>query len=993
MLQGLLSSLLRRGHRRSRDAGLARLEEAEALMALGDFRTAADIYKAHLEKVPDDVGAINNLGACLGNIGDNDQAMALFDRAYALDDTYLPTLANYAGALIDRKRSAEAMPLLYQAWCCEPGLARIGLNYSSVCLNNGDSIKAAYFQLQHWLANYDCLRSANGLMFKSAYADIAEETLAAEHLLWGETLRPLSIKSDDSSALAFLSTRWRQDRRMRVGYWSPDLRNHSVRYFFRPLLEGHRRDRVETFLFHDFHAEDRQTELMKEAADHFYDVYEMNDADLYKFIIDQKLDVLVELAGHTSANRLPLLQNRLAKVQLTGIGYPPTTGLSTIDGKFMDPYVVGDEPEKFYTERPVILPRSFWCFDPKDSALIEPVPPARKAGYVTFACVGNLGKINARMLGAWRQLLERVPTARLMIRSVSFEDAEAIVAVKSALQDAALPMERVDVRMPEGGAAFFASYNEIDVVLDTFPFNGGTTTCFATYMGVPVVTLYGRSLLSRMGLSILSNLGMGDLAVDSEQAYVDTAVKLAGDLTYLEMFRRTARERFQRSSIGNGQLFARDVEQAYERLLELANRGELAYTHHIQALPESELIARAYKVWFGGQRDASLRIIDHCLRHYPNSGGARLFMAQQKAQHESLESAMGELQECLVQLPAGGDQTAAWILLCKWAIQLNRVDLIESSRRQLESLTLDDPLDRLQVALLLEPWEQAIDLSETTFVDKDGDIVQQSGEACFLIPCDDVDEFERKKVALLHTLSGQAAWHVEVRRCPQEFRDEAYRDFLNCADLPDIVVIMQRNAEILNPYFLQLVENALQTADVVACAGALTWDQFSWRDGQYARKFGGFFTGSSSASAAELHLFGEGFSSTSPLLQVLDGHLLAFKPHYMRQFVFDPEMNGPETLIEEDWVHQAALAGARLRAVRTLGVSIQGVITSEPMSLAPPRLHALKKYNFDPFSMLPMDRMSASVGVLDPLSAAKRLPHFLARGEERWRERPNRLPS
>jgi hypothetical protein len=324
------------------------------------------------------------------------------------------------------------------------------------------------------------------------------------------------------------------------------------------------------------------------------------------------------------------------------------------------------------------------------------------------------------------------------------------------------------------------------------------------------------------------------------------------------------------------------------------------------------------------------------LRHYPDSGGARLFRAQQKAQFESLEAAVDELRCCLDQFPMGRDQTAAWILLCKWALQLNRTDLVALSRRELSALTLDDPLDDLQVALLLEPWEQVIESPAVAFAAGGGERDQQAGSVCFLIPCDDVAEFEDKKSSLLLNLSG-GAWSVEVQRCSQNFRDHAYREVLNSTVLPDVMVIMQRNVDIMNPRFLQLVEEGLVAADVLACAGALHWDRFSWRDAPFTQKFGGFFMSSPSASEAELQMFGAGLATTSPLLQVLDGHLLAFRPAYMRQFSFDPEMNGPETLVEEDWVHQAALAGARLRAVRTLGVSMQEGAASNHKALAPAR--------------------------------------------------------
>ena len=283
----------------------ASLENCIAIKDRGDLHGAIDASQAHLKVEPYDVVALTILGACQADVGDMVAAKAAFELAYSLDDTYMPAIANYGRMLADARNSQEALPILRQAKICAPDSLASDAIYAAVLRNNGDAVSAQYLCLRAWLANFDGLRFANGYLFNSGYVAVDGANLAAEHLFWAETLVKIASPGDMADRTRIVSARedesiistYGTGRKIRIGYWSPDFRNHSVRYFFRPLLENHDRDKVEVFLYHDFPTEDAQTELMRNACDHFFQVCSLNDVALYTLVNSHNLDVFVELAG------------------------------------------------------------------------------------------------------------------------------------------------------------------------------------------------------------------------------------------------------------------------------------------------------------------------------------------------------------------------------------------------------------------------------------------------------------------------------------------------------------------------------------------------------------------------------------------------------------------------------------------------------------------------------------------------------------------------
>lgn len=938
----------------------ASLAKAYAHRAEGNLHKAITEFRAVLKDEPYNVEVLNNIGVCLADIGNTSEASHYFETAYSLDDSYVPAIVNHANLLIDSNLSGEALPFLRQAKVYSPNFGQTDQVFAGMRFKMGDLAVSRHFQLNAWLANFDSLRSANCHLFAGIYNDIDETLMAAEHRFWAETVRPFEIPENIAALAseASLLTAMRSDlslpKKIRIGYWSPDLYGHSVRYFFRPLLEGHDTERFEVFLYHDFLKVDEQTAAMRAACAHYHDVYALPDAEFFALVRSHQLDILVELAGHSSYNRLPMLQQRFATVQISGIGYPPTTGLSTIDAKVLDRYVHTPDSARYYAESPMVLPSSFWCFDPLENAPVAPNPPVDHNGYVTFACVGNLSKISDCMLRCWKEILERIPTARFLIRSVTFRDPATEVFLRQRLLAMHMPLERIDLRQPEEGGAFFESYNEIDIILDTFPFNGGTTTCFSTYMGVPVVSLTGASLVSRMGLSILSNLGVPDLAVNTTDEYIARAVVLANDVAFLQKFRLEARSKFKQSSLGNGKLFAKEFEEACENLLTQKQNGSFNYQPSIDLLPANEILRRAYAVLRHGQPDAAQRILVHCLRHYPDNGGAHLLVAQQWISERRFDEAADYLLTRLEKFDPI-EKIAAFISVARLYLLLGSTTRAQKVVESLVAMRPDDLFDRLQVQLYGACCKSLLTV--------DHESPNQQGNVRrihVMIPCDDHERFDEVCMQIRDACSCPSGWIVSYGRCDERRRIAAYKEAMSHMG-DGILVIVQKNIEIHNSAFLIEVALALEKCDVLGIAGATRWQRLDWRVDQFTNKAAGFIVASAEQPGmVEIQCLGTKPGRVTDGIAVLDGSVLAIRCDRVLDVAFDEELAATELLLEEDWTHSAFLSGCSLSVHRNLGVLAHQSTTFDVISRSAGRLRIAEKQGFDVFVMDKEDIMMVS---------------------------------
>lgn len=397
---------------------------------------------------------------------------------------------------------------------------------------------------------------ANLLFALSRHWPVEDEAMFAEHRAWGK------LHADPLPRLGHGGHSRDPDKVLEIAYLSADFRSHSVAWFTAQLIERHDRSRVRvTAYFNGRHA-DALTARIERAADRFVRTSAMSDEQLADAIRADGIDVLVDLSGHTRGNRLLALARHPAPVQITWVGYLFSTGMQAMDWRLTD--AVADPPgiaERFHTERLLRLPRTQWCYEPPEGTPAVSVLPALQNGAITFGAVSDYNKLNPHLMRVWARLLREVPGSRLIVLGIPA--ASASDWVYEAMEAEQIALDRVILRGRVPLERYFASYADIDIALDTFPCNGGTTTCEALWMGVPVVSQAGSHGARRAGASLLDAVGLGHLAATNEDDYVNRAATLAGDTAGLAALRAELRTRMQASPLMDGAGFARDMEAAY----------------------------------------------------------------------------------------------------------------------------------------------------------------------------------------------------------------------------------------------------------------------------------------------------------------------------------------------------------------------------------------------------------------------------------------------
>jgi predicted O-linked N-acetylglucosamine transferase (SPINDLY family) len=438
--------------------------------------------------------------------------------------TQAAILNNHANYLKDSGRIAEAVDLCRHAVALDPENAMI---HSSLC-----------YKL---LFDPRCDRAA----------------LFAEQQQWnrrhGQVPR-LALQPDRSA-----------DRRLRVGYVSPDFYGHAECFFVLPLLKAHDRNEVEVHCYSSVRRPDKATQLLRSCADVWHDVQQLSDEELAEKIREDRIDVLVDLTMHMAFNRLPTFARKPAPVQVTWLAYPGGTGVEAIDYRLTDSVI--DPPDnpsasaaRFYSEMSVNLPNGWICYHP-----LGDIPPARRRdpGPVTFGCLNNPCKLNSPTLALWTELLAKVDDARLLLLCPSQWQRGHIASTFAA---AGVDPMRIEFTAHRRRGDYLRLYDRIDICLDPLVYNGITTTCDALWMGVPVVTLAGPTAPGRAAASILSNLSLGELVAADKPAFLSLARDLAIDFPRRAMLRSSLRQRLERSPIMNAAIFARNVESAYRQM-------------------------------------------------------------------------------------------------------------------------------------------------------------------------------------------------------------------------------------------------------------------------------------------------------------------------------------------------------------------------------------------------------------------------------------------
>ena len=530
---------------------------ATALQDTGRFDQALAYYRNAVTLEPHYLEALSNLGCLLKDMGQPNEAIAFHRRALAVEPNAPASYNNIGIALQALGQLTEATDSYRKALALRP-------NYPDALNNLGNALKDQG-RIDEAIASYrqalafkpDMIDAYSNLVMLFHYVpEFSSADMLAEARRFGETV-------EGSAVVQHYSNDRDPGRRLRIGYVSGDLRIHPVSYFLARVLEAHNKADVEIFCYSNSAIADAMTRRLKEAADHWRNIATLSDADAAAMIRRDQIDILVDLSGHTSNNRLPLFALKAAPVQGAWLGYFGTTGLSVIDYILADRFVVPRGEERHFTETVLRLPDSYLCFDPPGIDVAVGPPPSLAEGTVTFGCFNNRAKISPATVALWARVLKRVPNSRLLLKTITLVDEGICRDLRAQFAGHGIEADCLTLEGPSPMAEYLAAYNRIDIALDPFPFTGGATTAHSLWMGVPLVTLRGDRWVGRQGESILAAIGVSELVAEDHERYIEIAASLAADPARLSGYRSTLRAKMEASPFCDGARFARNLEAEY----------------------------------------------------------------------------------------------------------------------------------------------------------------------------------------------------------------------------------------------------------------------------------------------------------------------------------------------------------------------------------------------------------------------------------------------
>jgi protein O-GlcNAc transferase len=519
---------------------------------------AASVLRAALLLDPGDADLLGNLAVALDRMGATAPALAAARHAVALRPGHAGSMTNLsiilasAGAYGPAERAAWRAVRLGPL---DPGTwGRLG----NALIDAGEPHAAAVAHAQALACDPGNRAAAGNRLYALTLSpDVSDEELTDAIRAWGS-----SMPSTGSTPRA----EGEPGKRLRVGYVSADFGRHPVGWFLAGVLENHDPARVEAWCYSDRLREDDLTERLRGHASAWRRTAALDDGGLARLVREDGIDLLVDLSGHTAGSRLGAFALRPAPVQASWGGLIGTTGLPAMDWLIADPQEVPPELEPLYTERVLRLPHGYVCYRPPDYAPpVAPLPSAGR-GSVTFGCFNRLAKLNDRVMALWARVLDAVPGSRLLLRTKELTCPELRSRIAARFAASGIGPGRLELQPGAAHRDLLASYSEVDVALDTFPYTGGLTTLEALWMGVPVVTLPGRRFVARHSLTHLTVLGHPEWAARDEDGYVRIAAGLAADTAALADLRRRLRSEMAASPLTDGATFTRNLEAAYRAM-------------------------------------------------------------------------------------------------------------------------------------------------------------------------------------------------------------------------------------------------------------------------------------------------------------------------------------------------------------------------------------------------------------------------------------------
>ncbi len=534
-----------------------------ALKHKSDIKAATENYQRAVDINPQFSEAHHNLASVFEVQGEFEQAIIHYEQAIAFNPNDFES-CNNLGVLLENKGQITAAIGYYQKILAIVPNHAYALNNLGKALLNKGMVQAAITEFEKTLEVAPIYINAfSNLLMTLNYSEIhdAAAVYAAHQQFDERYVQPLADK-----IIPHMKD-LESERPLRIAYLSNDFRRHATQPFIESILAHHDHQQFKIYCYHNFQGEDEVTQRIKQYADVWTPCAHISDEDLARKIRFDQIDILVDLAGHSAHNRVLVLVLRPAPIQITYLGYPNTTGMTTVDYRITDNYTDPEGvAEQYNAEKLIRMPHSWFCYHPLENTPALNSLPALEKCYVTFGVLHRYDKINDSMLKTWASILKQVKRSKLLVQNLALQDAQLREEFEKRCKQAGIARKRLIIQDFVSSNDYLNVYHQIDICLDTFPYNGGRMTCDALWMGVPTVTLTGEKNVSRMGFSILSTVDLANLVADTPETYVDVCATLANDLAQLQTLRQGLRDKMLNSPLTDGINFTKQLETHYHQI-------------------------------------------------------------------------------------------------------------------------------------------------------------------------------------------------------------------------------------------------------------------------------------------------------------------------------------------------------------------------------------------------------------------------------------------
>ncbi|WP_345993274.1 tetratricopeptide repeat protein [Sulfurimonas sp. HSL-1716] len=525
---------------------------------LGKFEQAVALQKQALSIDPLFTRAHNCMGIALYELGYTNEAITCYQEALKTDSHFFPALNNLAQSLKSAGKISEAVTCYEEAIKLEPNHAMLYSNLATTLELSGKLEEAIQHYKKALLHEPENQIIYSKMLFALSYSqEQSSKSYLEEARRFGQIINR-QIKTSFN--------RWSCNeaaQKLRIGFVSGGLRRHPIGFFIESIMKQMKPLNIELIAYDSSLKTDDLTERIKPYFEKWHSISGINDKDVASMIHNDKVHILVDLDGHTEHHRLAIFAYKSAPVQISWLGYHASTGIEQIDYLLADPVSIRSEDQPNYLEKIHYIPDTRFCMTPPLGAIEVAPLPALSNGYITFGCYQKLSKINDSTLDLWGAILNALPNARLRLQNSALSDMTIQEEIKNRLHDSGVDLARVTLQPSLNYEDYLASYDKVDILLDTSPFTGATTTSEALWMGVPTLTLEGDLLVSRQGVSIMQAAGLNEWVAGDQTDYLNKAVEFASNIDALCTLRHGLRDQVKASPLYDSERFAKNLEKAF----------------------------------------------------------------------------------------------------------------------------------------------------------------------------------------------------------------------------------------------------------------------------------------------------------------------------------------------------------------------------------------------------------------------------------------------